>query len=228
MKSKPLLFYEVRLTAGASALLPALGLPAYAAFSWWRWGRYETGVPLQMVRDSFEIILPLAAGLSSAHLMTIEAEEDFDELRRSYPEPRRRLPLLRGVASLAFLLLTAVTGTIAYHWIWGPFDVIVAVLPSLVPALFLSGLSLLVGGISRSYWAASGVVMGYWFLELQTRGRVSGLMFLFDTVWPVAGVPYALNRALLAGVGFTFFAVNRIWYSRPKTKLNWRNVVGER
>jgi len=228
MSVKPALFYEARLVAGLAGLLPSLGLPAYAALSRLLWGRYETELPLPAILNTFEILLPLAAGFSAAHLMAIEVEEGFDELRRSYPEPRLRLPLLRSGAALAFLLLAVVLGAAAFHWIWGPFDLLHAVLPALAPALFLGGLSLLAGGLSRSYWGAASVVMGWWFLELQTRGQITGALFLFDTVWPTAGVSYALNRWLLVALGLVFFALNAAWYARRGSGLTRRGTLGAR
>jgi hypothetical protein len=150
-------------------------------------------------------------------------------LRLSYPEPCLRLPLLRGGAALAFLLAAAAAGMAAFEGFWGPFTLsglVAAALPSLAPALFLSELSLLIGGISRSYWVASGAVTVYWFLELQTRGQVSGPLFLFEAVWPVEGVPFALNRLLLAGLGLAFFVLNMVWFARPDIELTRRSPLG--
>ena len=47
--------------------------------------------------------------------MTIETEEGFAELRRSYPESRLRLPLLRSGAALAFLIATPESGVVEGH-----------------------------------------------------------------------------------------------------------------
>ncbi len=228
MKPKTLLCYEVRLAAGLSALLPILALPVYAVLSRLLWGRFDAEMPLPMIVNAFEIILPLSAGLSAAHLMTIETEEGFADLRRSYPEPRLRLPLLRSGVALAFLLLALTLGAFAFHFLWGAYDVFAAVLPSLAPALFLTGLSLLTGGFSHSYWAAAGAVLVYWFLELQTRGKISGMLFLFDTAWNMVDVSYFLNRTLLAGLGFAFFAINAAWYAHLDGGSMRRSAIGER
>lgn len=228
MRTRPVLLYEARLVAEPSGMLPCLGLPVYAALSWLLSGGSAGETPLPMIANAFEIILPLAAGLSAAHLMTIETEAGFDELRRSYPELHLRLPLLRGGAALSFLLLAVVLGAVAFHWIWGPFDIFAAALPALAPALFLSGLSLLAGGLSHSYWGAAGGAMGWWFLDLQTRGDVTGALFLFDTVWPLSNVSYTLNRMLLAGLGLAFFALNAVWFARNGNRRIWRSALGPR
>jgi len=93
MKSRSSLVYEARLAFGLSAILPALGLPAYAVLSRLLWGRHDTELPLSSLVITLVILLPLASGLSAAHLMTIEQEENFAELRHSYPEPAWRLPV---------------------------------------------------------------------------------------------------------------------------------------
>ncbi len=228
MRTVPPLCYEARLVAGFAGLLPCLGLPAYAVLSRLLWGRFDAEIPLPMIVNAFEIILPLAAGLSAAHLMTIETEEGFSELRRSYPESRLCLPLLRSGSALGFLFLALTVGAFAFPFLWGAYDVFAAVLPSLAPALFLTGLSLLIGGLSRSYWAAAGVVLVYWFLELQTRGKISGTLFLFATVWNWREVSYPLNRSLLAGLGFAFFVINAAWYAYRNGGSIRRSALGER
>lgn len=228
MRTMSPLYYETRLVAGLSGLLPCLGLPAYVVISRLLSGRFDAEMPLPMIVNAFEIILPLAGGLSAAHLMTIETEEGFSELRRSYPEPRLRLPLLRSGAALVFLFLALALGTFAFHLFWGAHDVFVAVLPVLAPALFLTGLSLLVGGLSRSYWAAAGVALVYWFLELQTRGKISGTLFLFTTVWNWREISYPLNRLLLTGLGFMFIVINAAWYAYLNGGSIRRSLLGER
>ncbi len=228
MRTAPPVFYEARLVADLAGLLPCLGLPAYVVLSRLLSGRFDVEMPLPMIVNAFEIILPLAGGLSAAHLMTIETEEGFSELRRSYPEPRLRLPILRSGAALAFLLLELTLGAFAFHFLWGPYDVFAAVLPSLAPSLFLTGFSLLIGGLSRSYWAAAGTVLVYWFLELQTQGKISGVLFLFVTAWNWRDVSYPLNRALLAGLGFVFFVFNAAWYAYLNGGSIRRSALGER
>lgn len=228
MRTKSPLYYETRLVAGLAGLLPCLGLPAFAVLSRLLWGRFDAEMPLPMIVNAFEIILPLAAGQSAAHLMTIETEEGFAELRRSYPESRLRLPLLRSGAALAFLFLALTLGAFAFLFLWGTSNVFVAVLPALAPSLFMTGLSLLVGGLSRSYWAAAGTVLVYWFLELQTRGKISGALFLFATVWNWREVSYPLNRSLLTGLGFAFIVINAAWYAYLNGGSIRRSLLGER
>ena len=203
---KPALWYETKLALGWSAVLPALGLPIYAAITRWLFLTAPSGASAEMVTQTFVILLPLISAFSSAHLMTIEHEEGIIELRASYPEHPARLPLVRGMIALILLFGNTLVGLLAFHLIWGPLDA-AAILPALPPALFLAGLSLLSGRLARSYWVAAGLALVYWFFELQTRGQVTQALFLFNPVWPKIGIT-TLNQALLFGVGLTFFLLN--------------------
>ncbi len=226
MKSRSPLMYEARLAFGLSALLPALGLPAYVVLSRLLWGRYDTELPLSSLVNTFVILLPLASGLSAAHLMSIEQDENFAELRNSYPEPAWRLPVYRGGAALMLLLFCATLGLTAFWLIWGSMDFIAALLPALPPAIYLTGLSLLSGRLTRSYWAAAGVTMIYWFLEVQTRGQVTGSLYLFNTVWPSQFVPVSFNQGLQIGFGLLFFAINIALSTRHRNPLTRRVFLG--
>lgn len=204
---KPAFWYEAKLALGWSALLPALGLPIYAALARWLFLTAPSGASMEMVRQTFVILLPLVTALSAAHLMTIEQEEGIVELRASYPEHPARLPLVRGMLALGLLLGNALVGLLAFRLIWGPLDT-AAILPALPPTLLLTGLSLLTGRLARSYWVAAGLALVYWFFELQTRGQITQALFLFNPVWPKTGISPALNQALLSGAGLIFFLLN--------------------
>jgi len=200
-------WYEAKLALGWSALLPALGLPIYAALTRWLFLTAPSDASTEMVRQTFVILLPLVSALSAAHLMTIEVEEGIVELRASYPEHPARLPLIRGMIALGLLFSNGLVGLLAFRLIWGSLDA-VAGLPALPSALFLTGLSLLAGRLARSYWVAAGLAMVYWFFELQTRGQITQALFLFNPVWPKTGISPALNQALVYGAGLIFFLLN--------------------
>ena len=226
MKSRSSLVYEARLAFGLSAILPALGLPAYAVLSRLLWGRHDTELPLSSLVITLVILLPLASGLSAAHLMTIEQEENFAELRHSYPEPAWRLPVYRCGAALMLLLFCATLGLAAFRLIWGPLDFIAALSPALPPAIYLTGLSLFSGRLTRSYWVAAGVTMIYWFLEIQTRGQVTGALYLFNTAWPSLFVSISFNQGLQIGLGLLFFAINIALSTGRHNSLSRRSFLG--
>lgn len=208
MRPHGIAWYEGRIAFGLSSLLPALLLPAYALLQWFFWQRGLARPALADLIKSFEVALPLATGLAAAHLMVVEREERFAELRATYPEPPWRLPLLRTGGALLLGSLTLLAAALAYRLAYGPYPVRDVLLPALPPALYLLGLSLLVGNLSGSYWAAAGTVLGYWFLEVYRQGDLTGILFLFDRTWPRLAVDYAANRWLLAGLGVALLLAN--------------------
>jgi hypothetical protein len=201
--------YEARIIFGVTAALPVLGLPLAAFVEGLMWHRDPIHAPQAIdVLRTFEVVLPLATGLAAAHLMTVEREEGFDELRRSYPEATWRVPLLRVAGACLLALVGLALGLIGFRLAYGPFDAAALVGPAIPPALVLLGLALATGNLTGSYWPAAAAVMGVWFLEFQTKGAVTKTLFLFDASWPVAGVDYDLNRGLLALLGLALIAAN--------------------
>jgi hypothetical protein len=201
------LVYEARVAFGATALLPGLILPLYALLLFWQ--NRQILEPLSVIdatRD-LELLLPLVAALASAHVMTVEREAGFDELRAGYPEHPLRLPLLRTAGALA---LAAVFAGLAVGCIWlalGAFAPQI-VLPALAPTLALLGAALLLGNLSGNYWVAAAVALAWWFGETQTRGAYTGLLALFAHRWPPEELSYDVNRRLLAGLGVGLLVAN--------------------
>lgn len=204
MTPRSLFYYEARVGLGPSALLPALALPLYALLEHFTW--HEPG-SFHLIR-AFEVILPLTAALAACHLMAVEREEGISELRATYPEPRWRLPALRSAGALALALLALLAGMLCFRLTSGPFSLAQVVTPALAPALFLVGAALLVSNLTGSYWATAGTVMGYWFLEVLSRGRFTQTVYLFQKTWPLPDVDLVPNRLWLAGLGFLFLAAN--------------------
>lgn len=218
-RAKPGLFYDFRLSVGFNVVLPTLILPIMGAFNALTWQSNGIIPPLNLLIRPFETVLPLAAGLAAAHLLTLEHDERFADLRRTYPEPRWRLPLARLVVALVMTLVILIAGGIVYFGAYPSTDVGAALRPAFAPTLFMIGLSMAVGAASRSYWAAAGVVMVYWFLEMQTRGAVTGVFYLFRrslTTPEIESVPYDLNRLLVAGVGLALIGVMFALHSRRR------------
>lgn len=212
MRQHSAVWYELRVGLGLTAWLPALLLPAYAALLWLLWHYGLADRQLTALERSFELILPLAAGLGAAHLMAVEREARFDELRATYPEPRWRLPVVRTAGALLVGLVSALAGAALFRCGFGPFDLRAVLLPGIAPALYLTGISLLVGNLAGSYWAAAGTIMGYWFFEVLQRGQQTQWIFLFARTWPLEEVSYGANRWLLAGAGLGLLLLN-IWLS---------------
>ncbi len=227
VRPTPALLYEGRVSLGATSLLPLLGLPAFALLQWVLVAHDRTGVPAHIVIRAFELILPLIGGLAAAHLMTVEREEGMVELRLSYPESRWRLPTARTGIALALVAVAALLGALAFRLAFGPHRLGRLLGPAVSPTLLLIGLSLLVGNASGSTWAAAGLVIGVWFLEVQTRGEVTGVLFLFQYAWPVEGVSFVLNRRLLAGLGLLCCLANA-WLSARRKPVKGGLPRGDR
>jgi hypothetical protein len=221
MSSKSILFYEARVTLGWAQALPLLGLPLFILFTWLTRRDYQSPVSSYELMRAFELVLPLMGGLVGAMLMTMEQDEQFSELRFSYTEPSWRVPLVRTINVLLMDLLALALGYLIARVVTGGLDGATRLdwqailLPCLSPAVYLAGLSLLVSGLTRSYWASAGIILVYWFLEISFRGQISGILFLFEHSFPQADVDYSLNRFLLFALGSLFLLLNAWFY-------NWR------
>lgn len=212
MRTRPALYYEARVAFGLGAVVPALVLPAYAAFLWYAWA----GLPTQpaMLARVFELGMPLLAAMGAAHVMAVEREARFDELRGSYPEHPLRVPLVRTLGALGLTAISFLATAVILSLGCGPFDWNYVVWPGVAPTLFLLGLTLLASGVFGNYWAAAGTGLGYAFVEALTRGTLTKGFFLFDHTWPVENDVLSRNRWLLTGVGILLMGVNAWWMSR--------------
>lgn len=212
-------YYEARVAFGWATLLPALLLPAYALLAWLNWSAYRAAPQLGELLQAFMLLLPLSAGLAAAHLMTIEREEGFDDLRRTYPESSWRLPVRRTIGGSIAVTVSALVAGVIFHFAYGNYAPEIVILPAIPPALYLMGLALLIGNLTGGYWIAAGVIVGYWYLEFQTRGTFTMAFFLFNPIMPIPSVDVSLNRGLLVGLAFGLLVLN-VMYS------SWRRKRG--
>jgi ABC-type transport system involved in multi-copper enzyme maturation permease subunit len=208
MRIRTPLFYEARLAFGFASLLPALFLPGYALLGWIIWTLQEQRPDVLLIASVFERGLALSAGLLAAHLMSIEREERFDEMRRSYPERSWRVPLLRSLGAVGLTLGAVVLAAFIFRLAYGDYSLSDMILPALSPALYLLGLALLVNNVSSSNWVAVTAVVGYWFLEYFTGGQYTGVLFLFRATMPNPEIDY---RWLLVGLGFVWLGTNLLY-----------------
>jgi hypothetical protein len=217
MRIRPLWFYEARIAFGWTALLPALLLPAYAALVCFTRRNDVQPPDAGTIAFTFERLVPLCAGLLASHLMSLEREERFDEMRRAYPEPSWCIPVLRTFGALLLTVSAAALAALIFQLVYGGYawgEIGRAVFS---PTLYLLGLALLVNNISGNYWIAATGVVAYWFFEYSTNGRHSGLLFLFRATTMVENVDYDINRVLLGGLGLVWMTAN-VLYSQ------WRRV----
>jgi hypothetical protein len=198
----------MRIVFGMASLLPLAILPGYMLLGWLLWTTRGTLPSLTQTRSVFELVLTLAGGLACAHLMTLEREEGFDEIRRTYAEPSWRMPVTRSLEAVAFIGISGLLAAILFAFAYGEYDFNRIMLPAFAPALYLAALALLVNNISGSYWIAAGVVVGYWYGELTSQGAYTGVLYLFHHSSPARDLDLTLNRALLLGGALLFFALN--------------------
>lgn len=201
-------WYEFRLAVGLPSLLPVLGLPAFALLLRLVSYAERQEAVLYDITRGFEVLLPLAAGLACAQLMTLEHDEGFTELRSSYPEGSWKLPFTRTISAMGLLTVCALAGGLAFRTGFGAYPFWQAVSPSLAPAVFMVGLSMLASALSRSYWVSAALVMGWWFFDLQLRGEVTGSLYLFQYTLPHEEVSLTLNRMLLTLLGSVSLLAN--------------------
>ena len=201
-------WYEARIIFGIASLLPLLILPGYMLIGWIVWTNGQSLPPLSQIASVFELALTLSGGLACAHLMTIEREEGFDEMRRTYAERSWRVPVLRAMEAAALIAFSGLLAALLFSFAYGRYDFNQVVLPAFAPALYLAGLALLVNNISGSYWIAAGVAVGYWYGEFTSQGVYTRALFLFNHSAPLPDLDPLLNRALLIGGALVFFALN--------------------
>lgn len=204
-------YYEARAAFGFTALVPALLPPVFGFIVLINWLRNDYTPTANEVMSALAVLLPLSAALSAAHLMVVEREENVDALRRSYPEPTWRLPLIRLTGALLVALVSVgvtlllLLGTGAAY----PLDQIV--LPAIPATLMMVGLAMLVGNVTGNSPVAIMAVIAYWFLDMQTGGAVTGIFFLFNAVSPLQDLDPDLNRLLLCVAGAALFFANVAW-----------------
>jgi hypothetical protein len=201
-------YYEARIVFGMASLLPLLLLPGYTLLGWILWKTPQSIPSLPQMTNIFELMLTLAGGLACAHLMTIEREEGFDEIRRTYAESSWRVPMIRACEAFMFISISGLLAALFFYFAYGQYDFNQVVLPAFAPALYMCSLALLINNITGSYWLAAGVVVGYWYEEYMCAGLYTKALFLFNHSMPLPDVDPSLNRGLLIFGALLFFTLN--------------------
>ncbi len=205
-------WYELRVTANWLSLVFVLSVPFVVGVDALR--RLDTpGLPdVRELLGLLEIVLPLVGALSSAHLMAVERDTRFDEVRRTTPEPTWYLPLLRTLQPFAVVLFGTGLAVAAWQSLYGPVTLRQAVFPALPPTLFMIALSLLVGNLAGNVWIPSGLTLIYWLVNVQVGSQVFRELYLFQASIPNPRINTDANRLLLlASAGL--LAVLNVAYS---------------
>ncbi len=208
MLARNTVYYEARIVFGMATLLPLLLLPGYTFLGWILWTSRQSVPPLHQIINVFELMLTLSGGLACAHLMTIEREEGFDEIRRTYAEQSWYVTLLRTGEAFLLISMSGLLAASFFYLAYGQYDLGQVVLPALAPALYLCSLSLLINNATGSYWIAAGVIVAYWYGELASAGIYTKVLFLFNHSMPQPEIDPNLNRFLLILGSLLFFTAN--------------------
>jgi len=201
---------ELKVIFGLTALIPIPGLACLGLLEGLLYSgssHFAGQLNFVVLRD-FGFLLPLLSALSVAHLMSVERDEGFDDLRYSYPEPIQFQALMRTVMALVLIAVILGLGWAAYSFASGEMISFQWLLPALPATLFLTGLSLLANHLTGSYWVSAGVSLGYWLVEYQTKGILTHSFFLFNSIWPCEGVDPSINIILILSSGLIFLAAN--------------------
>lgn len=219
MGARPGVWYEARIAFGVAALLPLLLIPLHALQVRGAVRGHIGLNALDGISWGFEHFLPLAE-LGATHLMTVERETGFAELRQSYPESPWRLPLIRTIGGGGLLVVAALLGSVAYTVTTGTYPLSETLIPALAPAVWFLGIGLLLGNLTGNFWVAAGAMVGYWWFEVLVGREVSGVLYLFQHSRPALDVATGLNRALLTSLGVVLLALNA--YLSARRPGGWR------
>lgn len=149
----------------------------------------------------FELIMPAMAVFCLAQAPTLDWEEDTAESVFCLPGHGAPVFVRRTVAGLG-VMLAAMAAMISGFEVWVyPFDPVRTALLALPPALFVAGLAMLVGTVTRSYAAAVAAGFGFWIVDRILPGQLTGPLYLFR-----AGKPAPAGAAITGGPGLSALA----------------------
>lgn len=145
--------------------------------------------------------------------------------------------LARRVVAGCLATAAAIAATFAgFRAMFYPFDLLLTARLAVPPAVFVAGLAIFVGTVSRSYAAAVVGGFGIWVVDLVLPGQLTGPLYLFRVGRPLvraeaagdvlstlslpglaewaAGVAPWTNRWLLFGAGIGLIVLAALVYSR--------------
>jgi len=217
------LYYEYRLTSGVAIWLPTLLLPAFAIFNWWLFSEDNpyTMPMFERITMIFELGLPLTAALAVAHLMGIEREQNFDELRHTMPEATWEILAYRIAVAIIMTLISIGITAASMAILWEPFD-LWSILENVLPAVsFMVAMSIAVNTVVGNYWVSSAAVVGYWLIDFNTGGAYTRGLYLFQSYRPRPDLNATINISLLLVMALVCVTLALLWrYVERKGLLN--------
>jgi hypothetical protein len=221
----PLWRYESRRAGWAAGVAPPMALLGALILAMLVGsGGASDGQVGQFLLTGLEALLPLAVSMTA---VTIVARDGCRELQLSLPTRYartlgRRLGVLAAAGAASALVFSAGVW-LAGRWtgpqilasplVWGP------------PALWMTGLAVLLGIVGRSVVLATSVVAALWLGEQLFASSFAGLawsrpFFLFTTSRIGVGEGWLVNRLTLTVTGLLFVAAVLLLLRRPHLLLS--------
>jgi len=205
--------YHLKVMRGGY-LAGAAAVPALSAVLAMRAGSFGLAVPAP---DLQKAVMVLAMPLFAALVFPLFAAEELEErvMRLLYACPIPAAVIMLEKIAVCLMLLAAGIGlsaAVANGDGWWP--LMRAALPA---SLFIGSVSAAASLIGRHMLVGLGTGVGYWIVELITRGRWTGPLHLFHPIWPKEGMDGGANALALssaAGTLFCFTIMMVVWGKR--------------
>ncbi|MGI6543534.1 MAG: hypothetical protein ACOX44_10820 [Limnochordia bacterium] len=170
------------------------------------------GQAVQHALNYAEVVLPLVAMALTCHIFTVDRDQGFMELLRTYPGHRMVLVLERMAAGWLYVILGVGLALVALGSLT-PVPARYVTTSFAPPSLLLMGLGLLVAALSHSWITGLATGAVYWLWEMITRGNLTGMLFLFpESMLRRSGSDLVRSRMAIALVGLALLCSAVITY----------------
>lgn len=170
-----------------------------------------------------EDFLPLMGIFICANLFSQEWENRTAELWLVRPVSRAKILFSRSLAALAYTTLTLLLPLLWEYFTYVRFNWGEMLLVTLAPTVFLSALGIFAGALTRRSAVAFLAPILYWFFEFSTKGKYTGMFYLFSRTSHHAYLdggsyqailsttfPWVASKWLVAGAGAGWLALS-VW-----------------
>ncbi len=193
MRNSGIFSYGMRMVWHRGAWIPPLVVAAYVLF------RYQgalTGDWLPL----FEVFLPFFSVVYVVPVMVGDKEAGIWPLILSYPVDRTLLFVSKMLPALVMALLLPwfAWGVIRVLGVSLAMETLLYTLPGL---LFLTGLSAIASVAAPHAAAAYLFPLGWWALDLSTRGLITRTFYLFAASYPQQGIDMGATKWMLSTAG---------------------------
>lgn len=179
-----------------------------------------------------ENMVPLVGIVVCANLFSQEWENHTEALWMTRPRGRGGLLLVRAALALGYTSLVASVPLVVQYFSYVRFAWREMLLVVLAPTLFLGVVGMAVGLVGKNSAIAFLAPLAYWFFEMTTKGKYTGLLYLFSRAslpcaneveceMMVAAFPWALSKGLVLGVSAVLLALSAGYLGRVGRRALW-------